>query len=130
MNGTEFGGGGFAVSSHDGTYSVDQLPADTYQAQFSGGCGNAGSYAPQAYDNTNVLEPQNIVVTTAGQTVANMNAAMQPGPVIAGTVTDSAGHKLSGICVFVLTPSGNEFGLATTATAGTRYPTLRPAVRS
>ena len=126
-NGIESGGGGFAISANDGTYSVEQLPVDTYQAQFSGGCGNAGSYAPQGYDNTNVLQPQNIVVTTAGQTVASVNAAMQPGPVIAGTVTDSTGHKLTGICVFVITPDGDQFGVATTVDGGYQVPDLEPA---
>ncbi len=69
VNGTlQSGFGGFVTTNGRGAYSVDQLPAGTYQVQFSGGCGNTGSYAPQGYDNTNVLEPQNIDVTAAGQT--------------------------------------------------------------
>jgi len=116
----EFSGvDGFTVTARDGTYSVDQLPVGTYQVEFSGGCGNSGSFAPQAYNNTNVLEPQNVDVNTAGQVVAGIDAAMQPGPVIAGTVTDSSGRKLSGICVFAVTPSGIEFGIAATARNGT-----------
>ncbi len=107
--------GGFAVTAKDGTYSVNQLPVDTYTVDFSGGCGNSGSFAPQAYNNASVLDPQNIDVTTAGQVVSDINAAMQPGPVIAGTVTDSSGRKLSGICAFAVTPSGIEFGIAASA---------------
>jgi hypothetical protein len=117
---------GFAVTAKDGTYSVDQLPVDTYQVEFAGGCGNSGSFAPQAYNNTNVLEPQNIDVSTAGQVVAGIDAAMQPGPVIAGTVTDSSGRKLSGICVFAVTPSGIEFGIAQTVHGTYRINDLSP----
>ena len=126
INSTDFGIEGFSVSAKDGTYSVNQLPVDTYNVQFTGGCGNRGSFAPQAYDNTNVLEPQNIDVTTAGQAVTGIDAAMQPGPVISGTVTDSSGHKLSGICVFAVTPSGVEYGIAATAHGKYRITDLAP----
>ena len=127
INSTDFGTEGFSVSAKDGTYSVDQLPVDTYNVEFSGGCGNTGSYAPQAYNNTNVLEPQNIDVTTAGQAVNGIDAAMQPGPVISGTVTDSSGRKLKGICVFAVTPSGIEFSIATTVRGKYRITDLAPA---
>ncbi len=123
----EYGPTGFAVSAKDGTYSVNQLPVDTYEVQFSGGCGNAGSYAPQGYKNTNVLEPQNIDVTTAGQTVTGLDAAMQPGPIISGTVTDTSGHKLTGICVFAVTPNGVEYGIAASAHGKYRITDLAPA---
>ena len=127
INSTDFGTEGFSVSARDGTYSVDQLPVDTYNVQFTGGCGNRGSFAPQAYDNTNVLEPQNIDVTTAGQAITGIDAAMQPGPIISGTVTDSAGHKLNGICVFAVTPSGIEYGISATAHGKYRIMNLAPA---
>ena len=106
---SQFGVSGDVTTNRSGVYSIDQLPVDTYQVQFSGGCGNTGSYAPQAYNDTNVLEPQDIDVTTAGQTLRDINAAMRPGPIIAGTVTDSSGHRLSGICVLAGTPAGVLF---------------------
>jgi hypothetical protein len=127
IDSAENGSVGLAVTGPDGTYSVNQLPVDTYQVQFSGGCGNTGSYAPQGYDNTNVLEPQNIDVTTAGQTVPGINAALKPGPVIAGTVTDSSGHKLSGICVLASTTNGVTYGLGVTAHGKYQIPDLLPA---
>jgi hypothetical protein len=118
---------GFSRSAKDGTYSVNQLPVGTYNVEFTGGCGNRGSFAPQAYDNTNVLEPQNIDVTTAGQAVTGIDAAMQPGPVISGTVTDSSGRKLTGICAFAATPSGILYGIAATAHGNYRITNLAPA---
>jgi len=123
----EYGPEALVSTVRNGTYSINQLPVDTYEVQFSGGCGNRASYAPQGYDNTNVLEPQNIDVTTAGQTVTGIDAAMQPGPVIAGTVTDTSGHKLSGICVFAVTPNGVEFGIAATSHGRYQIPDLEPA---
>ena len=118
---------GFATTNRHGTYSADQLPVGTYQVQFSAGCGNAGSYAPQGWDKTYVLDPQNLNVTAAGENVTGIDAALQPGPIISGTVTNSAGHKLSGICVLVGTPAGALFGFEQTGSGG-RYqvPDLSP----
>jgi hypothetical protein len=111
---SQLGSIGLAITNASGAYSIDQLPVGTYQVQFSGGCGNTGSYAPQGWNNTNVLEPQNIDLTAAGQDDADISAALQPGPVIAGTVTDSSGRRLSGICVYAATPSGVLFGAGQT----------------
>ncbi len=101
-----------------GSYSVNQLPAGTYEVQFGGGCGNTGSYAPQGYDNTSVLFPQDIVVAAAAD-LTGIDAAMQPGPTISGTVTSSTGAKLSGICALAISPGGIEYG--GTASSGGRY---------
>ncbi len=120
--------GGFAVTDRSGAYSVDQLPVGTYQVQFSGGCGNNDSYAPQGYDNTNIFEPQNIDVTAAGQMVTDIDAAMEPGPVIAGTVTDTSGHRLTGICVLAGTTSGILFAVALTEDGRYDLPDLAPGV--
>ncbi len=111
---SQFGNIGLAITNRNGAYSINQLPVGTYQVQFSGGCGNTGSYAPQGWQNTNVLEPQNIDVTAAGEQDSDISAALQPGPVIAGTVTDSSGHKLTGICVYAATPGGVLFGAGQT----------------
>jgi Carboxypeptidase regulatory-like domain len=74
-----------------------------------------------------VLDPQNLNVTAAGENVTGISAALQPGPVISGTVTNSAGHKLSGICVLVSTPAGALFGFVQSGSGG-RYaaPDLAP----
>ena len=128
IEGVESGAGGEEITGPDGTYSVNQLPVDTYQAYFSGGCGGTGSYAPQAYDNTNVLEPQNIDVTAAGQDVTGISAAMRPGPVIAGTVTGASGKPLSGICVFAGTASGVLFAQSQTVGGQYQLPDLDPGL--
>ncbi len=87
------------VTSAAGTYTFDQMPAGTYYAQFVPGCGNSGSYAPQGYDNSNVFFPQVINVSAAGETVTGINAALEPGATVTGTVDGQGGRKLTGICV-------------------------------
>jgi len=110
----------------DGTYSVDQLAAGTYQVQFAGGCGSAGSYVPQGYDNTSVFDPQNISIPKAGETLTGINAAMQPGPQIRGIVRDASGQRLSGICVEAVTPAGIVFSEGVSISGSYRLPNLAP----
>lgn len=83
----------------NGTYSINALPSGSYTVQFSGGCGNAGSYAPQFYKGQTNSAAADPVPLIAGQTTAGIDATMQPGGTITGVVTDNAGHKLSGVCV-------------------------------
>jgi carboxypeptidase family protein len=92
------------VTGAAGTYTFDQMPAGTYYAQFVPGCGNSGSYAPQGYDDSNVFLPQVIKVTAAGQTITGINAALQPGATITGTVTGPHGSKLTGMCAVAGSP--------------------------
>jgi hypothetical protein len=100
---TNAGFGNGTQTAANGSYTVDQLGAGSYTVQFSGGCGNSGSYAPQGYNGTNVNVPQEVAVGAA-QHVSGINAAMQPGATIEGRVTSSAGKALGGICVLVTTP--------------------------
>jgi 5-hydroxyisourate hydrolase-like protein (transthyretin family) len=95
-----------AVTGTAGTYSFDQLPTGTYYVQFSGGCGNPGSFAPQSYDNTSVFLPQ-LISVKAGQATTGIDAAMQPGATITGTVKDQAHRDLTGICAFAYGPATN-----------------------
>jgi protocatechuate 3,4-dioxygenase beta subunit len=115
------------ATSAAGTYKVDQLSPGTYFAQFSGGCGNSGSYAPQGYDNTNVFLPQPIKVTAAGQVITGIDAAMQPGATITGTVKGPGGQKLSGICVFAFNPASGLGDQANSAAGHYSLPNLLPA---
>jgi hypothetical protein len=95
LNGTQ--------TAANGSYAVGQLRAGNYVVQFTGGCGNRGSYAPQGYHGTNVNVPQQVVVGAAQQ-LTGINATMQPGATISGRVTSGSGAGLGGVCVFVTTP--------------------------
>ncbi len=82
----------------NGSYSVKQLLKGTYTANFAGGCGSKGSYAPQAWQDTNFDTPTPIQVGT-GQDVTGISAVMQPGATITGRVTNSAGQGLRNACI-------------------------------
>lgn len=101
-----------ATTGAAGTYKFNQIPTGTYYVQFSGGCGNPGSYSPQSYDNASAFVPQPITVT-AGQTITDVDAAMQPGASIAGTVKAQGGRGLSGICVYANGPDAYSEGAGT-----------------
>ncbi len=88
----------YFATDPDGTYLISQLPANSYELGFTNGCGNKGNYAPWYYDDRDdpsLATP--IVLAKGGARV--INATMQVGGEIVGTVTDSSGHPLSGICI-------------------------------
>jgi hypothetical protein len=117
---TNFSLGGFAVSGRNGAYSVEGLPAGSYQVDASVGCGNNGNYAPATY-------PRPVRVVN-GKVAAGINLYPQPGGTVTGTVTDAAtGKPVGGICVVV--SLGFGLGAATNA-AGTYTIDQLPAGRT
>ncbi len=101
--------GGFAAvkTRVDGSYVLNGLPAGAYQVSFTGGCGNAGSFAPQFYNGQASPLTAGSVKVAAGVHVAGIDAAMAPGGTITGQVTSTSGKKLSGICVLAA-PAANQ----------------------
>jgi hypothetical protein len=82
-----------------GRYAFTGLPAGRYQVAFSAGCGSKGSFAPQFYKGQVSEGAAGTVLVRAGARVGGINAVLQPGGIVTGTVTDSAGKKLTGVCV-------------------------------
>lgn len=87
----------------NGTYSVTGIRPGTYTVAFFGGCGNTTSLAPELYNDQPSEQSANPVKLTGGKTTPNIDAVMKPGGVIAGVVTDEAGHRLDGLCVAAAT---------------------------
>jgi hypothetical protein len=109
-----FYGGDVLPTRADGSYLVNnQVPPGTYYVGFSGGCGNKGSYAEAGYDSPNPNAPQPITITTTGQAITGINAAVARGAVISGIITGSTGKRLAGICTSAFA-GGNDMGDATT----------------
>ena len=109
------------ATAANGTYTLSGLAAGSYDVQFSTGCGNAGNYLTQWYDNESSQASANPVSVTAGGTTASIDAAMAQGGTITGTVTAAVGGAaLGGICVYASQSGGGlGFGSAATASNGT-----------
>jgi Carboxypeptidase regulatory-like domain len=84
----------------NGTYVINnQVPPGTYYVDFSGGCGNPGSYGQVAYGSPSPNSPAPITLSTDGQKLSGVSVAMDAGATVSGTVTSSRDQPLSGICV-------------------------------
>jgi hypothetical protein len=104
--GDNFGSG--TQTAANGSYTIGQLGAGSYIVQFTGGCGNPGSYAPQGYKGTSYYTPQPVRVG-AGQRLSGIGAVMQPGATIGGRVTSASGSGLSGVCAVATTPGLQDY---------------------
>lgn len=80
--------GRYAVTRADGTYLVEDLVADEYVVMFDQ---YLGAYATERYNNAHgwyaVPEPATPVTITEGENKLGIDAALEPGGTITGTVT-------------------------------------------
>lgn len=95
-----------AVTRPNGSYTIKRLVPGRHVVQFSGGCGNKGSVAPQFYDDQATSQSATRVKFVGGKVIGGIDAVMQPGGTVAGLVTDAAGHPLPNICAGVA-PAGD-----------------------
>jgi hypothetical protein len=96
-------------TSPDGSYTINQIGAGSYELGIVNGCGSNQNYAPYFYENqddASLATP--IPVATASR--HTINPRMRIGAEITGTVTSARGRKLSGACALVATPSAVESG--------------------
>jgi hypothetical protein len=114
-------GSGQATTSNTGTYKIGDLESGSYTVEFSTGCGSTGNFAPQWYDNQNNVSQATPAVVDYGQSTTGIDANLEPGGLIKGTVTAaSGGQPISGICVVATqTDNGGGYGQATTSATGT-----------
>jgi hypothetical protein len=97
------------ATNPDGSYLINEMAAGTYELGFAPGCDNSGNYAPYFYDNQDdpsLASP----IPVAAASVHVINAQMQAGGEVAGTVTNAGGRKLTGVCVGAATPFDAEIG--------------------
>jgi len=102
----------------NGHYSLSGIQNGSFQVLFFGGCGNGGSEAPQFYPNSPTSLLAKLVRFKPNTITPNIDATMQPGGTVAGLVTDTAGHRLSRICV---STNSSEYGLATSLNTGLAF---------
>src|SRR5262249_3512993 len=107
-------------AASDGSYSLAGLASGTYRIEFEGPSGS-GSYQFQFYDNRTSLATADPVTVTAGQPTTGINAALQGGGAISGTVTDAVTHlPVAGIEVSAHA-SGDTIALGASTDANGRY---------
>jgi hypothetical protein len=112
-------------TAKNGTYGIQAQPgaAGPYPIEFTSTCAAfepTGPWAPEWYKDKFSQAAATKVIWKLGHVVRNINAVMQRNGVVTGTVTSTAGRKLSGLCVVLVTPRGIEVGQAVTGGNG-RY---------
>ena len=109
-----------------GRYVAPALAGGTYKVSFSSTSG--GNYVAQTYNDRGSLAQGDPVTVSTGQTAAGINAALQPGATISGTVTDAVTHAgVAGIPVVVYASDGTPAAFGTTDGAGAyTVPRLAP----
>ncbi len=109
---------GVATTAADGTYTITGLAAGAYTVVFqpSPASGYAAAYYPDAGGAS-----AGTVRLAAGDHHRGVNATLQPGAVLAGTVTGPGGEPLAGVSVSASGAPGTvaPSGAATTAADGT-----------
>jgi hypothetical protein len=91
-----------ASNSH-GEYAITALASGEYTVEFHAPLESALNYLPQFYGEQPVSPDGGKVSVTAGETTSGIDAAMQPGGIIMGTVTAAAtGTVIAGVEVCVV----------------------------
>jgi hypothetical protein len=112
---SDWGGISPATTSKAGAYVIRRLSAGSYYLEFSGGCGNAGSYAPQYFSGQAAPGAAGLVDVAAGAT-RTADAVMLPGGTLTGAVTGPAGAPVADACASPL--SQQQLGVETSAGPG------------
>jgi Carboxypeptidase regulatory-like domain len=108
---------GFAVTKADGEYTVEGLATGSYKVEFSPEFESNLNYVTQYYDGESSLAAANQVPVTDGNTTKEINAQLQVGGEIEGTVTDASTHKsLEGIEARAFAAGGGEFPVRSAST--------------
>ncbi len=104
-------------TSSNGEYTVSGLATGSYKVEFSARNGG-GNYVRQYYSEQSARSEAEVVTVEAGETKHEINAAMQIGGQITGTVTSAATKAaIAGVQVCAFTEGGEE-ECATTNSSG------------
>jgi hypothetical protein len=97
--GVQLIGVGEASTGREGGYAMSGLTPGKYEVEFVPQCGASGSYEPQYFEGATNPEFAKLIKVGAGQKLTSIDAFLAPAGTVTGTVTNTAGHDLSGVCV-------------------------------
>jgi hypothetical protein len=110
--------GDCVMTDTSGEYTISGLAGGKYKVLFGPG-GSTGGYITQYYNGASSLETATTVTVTVEQTTSEINAQMQVGGKISGTVTNAAtGSPLKGVFVCALVSSTEPAGCELTNSSG------------
>ena len=115
--------GNYLASGHtqaDGTYTVGGLSAGSYRVEFSPGSA-ANNYVTQYYRDQSSLSAATSIAADDGQVVTGIDASLQPGGAITGTVTDAGTHVGIGLATVNVYDGQGTFVASTTTGSGGTY---------
>jgi hypothetical protein len=105
-----------AETEFDGTYTVPGLGPGSYVVEF---VSQHGNFVSQYYDGRGTWEEADRIELRTGEAKAGVNAALERGASISGTVKAAAtGLPVSGVAVCAFSTNGPGFGCASTNGAG------------
>jgi hypothetical protein len=118
--------GGCTTTNARGEYTLSGLASGLYTVYFSSPYGGSLDYLPQFYgDEPSVSEGHKLSVT-AGATTSGIDAELEDGSMITGTVTSAATHvAIADVEVCLYTASGDSFVQCTFSGPGGEYSMLR-----
>jgi len=95
------GGIGSGISTApNGIYNYTRLPAGEYRLLFYD-CNTPRQLATEWYEDAPTRSAATKITLTGGEVMTGVDATLEPGGTIAGTVTDPAAAPVEGVCVTV-----------------------------
>ncbi len=108
-----------AVTKFNGEYTIEGLPQGEYKVEFAPEFESGLNYIPQFYNDRSSFATADPVPVLEGKTTEGIDADLEVGGKIEGTVTSASTHAtLSGAVVVVFGPGETFDGLAFTNASG------------
>lgn len=111
---------GTATTDSTGSYAIPGLVAGSYAVSFRD-CSVSGDHAIEYYNDQPSRDTAQLVVVDGVQTVAGISAHMVLAGKVSGTVTDTNGSPVSGLCVATNSALGHTDGGSATTDAQGKY---------
>jgi hypothetical protein len=109
---------GFATTNASGAYTIAGLATGSYTVEFAPETESGLNYVTQYWDDASSFAGATPVTVTQPASTTGIDAQLQAGGAISGTVTDAATHKPLSAVVVAWTPSHALAGVVFTNASG------------